>query len=88
MTFSEYLKNNESNLDTKEAAKITFDYEVLSFSDFVKLYHKAVKKGLTSDNAAEVFMKKFNVDFDFTLDAKAEGLSVADWVCKHNCALI
>lgn len=91
MTFTEFIKTHD-NLSGKELSSVasgkTFDPEVLSFGNFTKLYHRAVRLGLTPDNAAEVFMKKFNVDFDFTLDAKAEGLSVADWVCKHNCALI
>lgn len=85
MKFSEFLKNNETNDKIKSASTFTFDLEVLSFGEFTKLYHRAVKLGLTPDNAAEVFMKKFNVDFDFNKDAAEAGLpSVSDWACKED----
>lgn len=87
MTFTEFIKTHD-NLSGKELSSVasgkTFDPEVLSFGNFTKLYHRAVRLGLTPDNAAEVFMKRFNVDFDFNKDAAEAGLSVSDWACKED----
>lgn len=84
MKFSEFLKNNDTNDKIKSASTFTFDLEVLSFGEFTRLYHRAVRLGLTPDNAAEVFMKRFNVDFDFNKDAEEAGLSVTEWACKED----
>ena len=87
MTFTEFIETYK-HLSGKELASVangkTFELETVSLSNFKKLQHTAVELGLIPDNAAEVLRNKFNVELDFSLDAKAEGLTVSEWACKRD----
>lgn len=84
MTFTQFIDTYGLTYSSAERAeKMEFDPETVGFNEFLKLYHKAVKLGLSPDDA-RVFMKKFNVDYDFNLDAAEEGLSLTDWACKRD----
>lgn len=85
MTFKEFLNIYGNSMDCEDVARsMSFDPVVVSMKEFIILYHKAVRLRLTPDNAAEIFMKRFNVDWDCNIDAAEEGLSLTDYYCKHD----
>ncbi len=83
MTFKEFINQYEGTYSCKDKVNTTdFDHDLVSFKEFLELYHRAVRAGITPDNAAEVFIKRFNTEFEFELDAKEEGLSLTDRDCS------
>lgn len=86
MTFTQFMDTYGMTYSVAERAQTTtFDPETVSLRKWKDFYAFAVRKGLTPNNAAEKFITKYKVDFDFELDAQEEGFSsVSEWARYHD----